>query len=139
MSYSRGRPSDLSSKSAERSKSVDERRVVQQPEESHKRSMWTAGHEKTHSLNWPIHHERMSGEMLSEYLTKVSVIHLNSISVDFIDRPARTEQRGNQLNLNVSLVCQNSAFSAVSVPRSDITAALRLYSPLMRQKDAQPL
>lgn len=46
--------------------------------------------------------------MLSEYLTKASVIHFNSISVDFIDRSARNEQQGNQLDLNVSLVCQNS-------------------------------
>lgn len=45
----------------------------------------------------------MDGETLSEYITKVSVIHFIGIPVDFIDHGARNEQQGNQLNVDVSL------------------------------------
>ena len=47
--------------------------------------------------------EWMEGEMLSEYITKVSVIHFIGKPADFINHAARNEQQGNQLNVDVSL------------------------------------
>lgn len=72
---------------------------------------------KTDSINWPIYCEYIDGETLGEYVAKVSFIHFNSIEVNFIDRCARNEQQGSQLN--ISLVCQNSGFIPASVPLCD--------------------